>query len=547
MMEGQGAGGVHCGRHGHFIFSARKMLILPGVILLAIGLLLLPAQVLRFAAVLRTLETQFSISALLFAVFHLNLVISSILSGLVLTGLGVYLHFFYFRRQAESIPLHMIPTVPSQYYIRMEERVEVQLDVSEGSTSYLQINSTAGHLTISVPIDRNTLESHQAYEELRRRYGWRGQNPPFDFGFVVLDMPGWISIQPGLEALGQSRNVYRMIAQEIDLAAIEIDEGHTIWQALLQCGYTFFPDALRFGEQEDARGRGVVWIVPMIEPLSAGRVVHFVFDLPDEIKVDQRLRKLVLRMSPAMFGEEVVEFPVVDTNGQSYPEQFEIQWNDWPLEGAKWPSVTFAQDVTHMQKSLQLTFEIEINKTLSGAQLLKEHLWLPSGTSVTSSSSIVVRDCRTRLIGNVRVDPSVFFYQYEHTRTDRFEKPGTVLRPELVRDVIQALTDEGVSVKSVLQGEPAIEVRDGAISKSTWDILGRYYTRIYPIDLHVLLSERRPLEEGTDVKPCATVQLTVRALLSSKTPGMREAVDGQYERFLKLLKQVICKSGRLGV
>lgn len=549
---------VHCKEHAHFVFSALKTMVWPGGVVTAFSFLFVfvgVVSILMFVADLMSDDLHYSIWMTWLVSTWMSTdrgliwdLLSSEIGGFLtsvaifLVGLGVFvyglfLHFKRFLPQAKKVELGVVPVLPSQYVIQANETVKTKIDVSETAESYMQLVSHKGSISISVGLDKSAQRSLEESQRKARKYGW--QRPRlFDFGYVSLDRIRWVQITGRHASVTSMNNLYRLVRENVDVSTL-VEEGN--WLKVLQWNYVIDEQALRFQEDANLPGRFAVWFKPTLLPMSAGRMVSFEFDLPEEIRAAATLKEFVLRVPKGAFGESDVAFPIQGTNGQAYPDTFEVRWGNRRISGGsvQWPQVAFRQDVTQMIAPMAASFEIRIDTTLSGLRIERDDIWFPTGRSAPKRGSIVTVQHRTLINGQATIDPTVFSYQYERTYTRMLQKHGIPLTHEQVRSVLQALADENVSIKHVSQREPVVESQEGAVLKRSWDILGRYYSRIYPIDVHVILSGRESLNEEDRANSGVTIQLALRVLVNSKAKEMELAVEGLCTKFENLLANTV--------
>ena len=184
--------------------------------------------------------------------------------------------------------------------------------------------------------------------------------------------------------------------------------------------------------------------------------------------------------------------------------------------------MTFTRPISEIGKEpLQASFEISIASTLSRLDLRTDHIWLVNGRKAASPEVGSWAQYSTRLLGEAIIDPGAFSYQYEFTeRSGPILAEGVALSSELVRQLVACLESAQILVKNVTQNEPVTEHLAEALQKHSWDILGRTYVELFPIDVHVNVAGYRPLRdedyESDRNKSKTTLELYLRALVTNK-------------------------------
>jgi hypothetical protein len=122
-------------------------------------------------------------------------------------------------------------------------------------------------------------------------------------------------------------------------------------------------------------------------------------------------------------------------------------------------------------------------------------------------------------------------------RTKRAEEPfkGVVPDHATVAVLTNALSDGGYYVKRVLENPPQPGTKTGVLNRF-WDIAGRYYDGVYPIDFHLVLTGEE-VHDGPAPSGTTTVRLTVHG--SYATKKMEEEVIGEWERLWDQIRSAL--------
>lgn len=383
MLEGRKwAKAIHCKEHTHFGFSALKIIALPGVIVAAFGFIRMVSITMFVANLLandlyRSIWTSWLVSTWLSADRDLiwdllapkvgSLLISTVLFaiGLGAIGYGLFLHFKKYLSQTENVELGVIPVLPSQYVIQMEETVEVEIGVA-ATENYIRPVRHEGSISVSVTLDQSAQRSLEESRKKASKYGWQ-QPKLFDFGYLAIDQLRWVQTTGQPVGKGLVGNLFPILRDDIDVLDL-VDKRN--WQEVFLVRYIIKNQALRFPKEANLPGRFVVWLKPMLSPMSAGREVSFVFDLPKEIGTTATLKEFTLNLPRDAYKDPERTFPIQYTNGRTYPDKFQVQWLDWEIDKdpKRWPQVMFSKDVTEIASPMEASFEIQIDKTLSELQ-----------------------------------------------------------------------------------------------------------------------------------------------------------------------------------
>jgi hypothetical protein len=541
LMQPPSHKGAHCADHAHHTFSPLKAMTLPGLVIAVIGGLWVMARIAAMVDMVNYFIWLTKQEPLLQAVQHVvtNLAVNStILSiSLVVLILGVILAVFGIqaylltRARSEKVELAAAPLIAKQHIIRIEEDIKLKLKIQEGDEPYLDVLSRKGAISTQISLDENAVEMQKAYRAKCKKYGWTPKEA-LDMGYLAVQRPEWITWPEASGALGPAGDHFHLVAQGINVE--ELAESGA-WREFLRIEYEIGPDALNTRD-ETQPPRFIFWLRPVIEPMSGGRILRFEFDVaePDvagSAAKTATLKSFILKIDPGAFADGDAALPIVGTNGHLHNERGEVQWLELPLQPGNHsiiPDVTFRRPVSEMKQPLTATFELRFDSTVSGLALQQAHIWLPTGRPLADQGGTTIVRQSTRLTGEAFIEPSVFSYQYEFTAPAHpIECDGIMLTDEIVEAVIKALEKDQVYVKRVVEDAPVVALKEGALRKHKWDILGRYYAHIYPIDVHVTLAGQESLDASDPSLSKVSGEISLRALINSQAHDMEQVVKAK--------------------
>lgn len=134
--------------------------------------------------------------------------------------------------------------------------------------------------------------------------------------------------------------------------------------------------------------------------------------------------------------------------------------------------------------------------------------------------------------------------QAEDVRRQETETfPGVVPDHHTVALLTNNLSDEGYYIIRVLENPAQSSLRPGSLNR-LWDLAGRYYEGVYPIDFHLVLSGEE-IHKGPKATGETTVALTVHG--SYANPVMERRVVEEWTRLWKRIRSsVSAASGGTG-
>ena len=247
--------------------------------------------------------------------------------------------------------------------------------------------------------------------------------------------------------------------------------------------------------------------------------MRFEFDFAERIHDKSVLKLLVLRVC-----KESVTDLVADMNGRFRPETADIIWRDWQILGDEHdkPTVTFTRPISEIDSCLEVEFEVLVKANLFGVEIKPDHIWLPNGKTIGSSEPACELSHSTLFRGKAKIATTIFPYVFELTdKSSPILIQDIMLSRPLIRQIVESLESHGIYVKSVVQKEHAIELSNLPVKKYTWDIVGRYYIQLSPIDVHLYISDNSSVGietlENTMKKCQICVNIYLRALVNSRT------------------------------
>jgi hypothetical protein len=113
--------------------------------------------------------------------------------------------------------------------------------------------------------------------------------------------------------------------------------------------------------------------------------------------------------------------------------------------------------------------------------------------------------------------------------------PGVVPDHHTVALLTNNLADEGYYIIRVLENPAQSSTRPGTLNR-LWDLAGRYYEGVYPIDFHLVLSGEE-IHKGAEVTGETTVALTVHGSYANQE--MEQRVVEEWTRLWKRIRSSI--------
>lgn len=542
---------VHCAKDAHFVFAYRRMIVLPAMIALLVLLPILLITSLRVAAVTARLvqdpltysvwitwfmdawfrgrvelilATTFSYAGpMLLALF--GVVISAVT---VVVGERLYQKRGIPALECEGMPLSDIPYLPEHYRIDIKERVNLDIRATAGRLNY-HVAQGKGHAEMMILRDASMSEVSDAYNARARKRHWSFERlPNWDFGYVALELPSTVVWTLSSQGLGPARNLFSLQPAN----PRQLSANSRAWKQLaFDQSYDLTDAALFPGEGTD--GRPFLRVLPVLQPLSAGRTVQLLFDLSPALSQGSwTINDLKVNVPTDAFEKGCVQLPIEDTNGFVDAKDLLVHWSRLPLKGtpSQVPTIAFSNPVPSLRVPLEISFEVEGDCALSNLVFPDGRIWYANGERVDAVH--VIKRHTTIVHGTATIDPSLLSFQCE-LATDPITETiqGLSLSPTLLSGILSRLAAQNITIHAVTQNGDTISAVEGQRIVS-WDIWGRQYVNVYPMDVHLVMTSRSPLNGG---EPATSFTVTGRVLMNNRFSESETSVQDFAEKLSDII------------
>lgn len=164
--------------------------------------------------------------------------------------------------------------------------------------------------------------------------------------------------------------------------------------------------------------------------------------------------------------------------------------------------------------------EVEVNQSASGIKQVL--LFFPTGHRRKDPHC----QFKTTIIADFEIHLQKWFVR--RTYTLNFPVLGKNLPPNysIVNSIVSDLSsNEGYYIQRVIENPPHTNKADAYILNRLWDIGGRWYGGLYPIDFHIVVTGKEFYNEGRDtpIKGELTFDITLQAIIVNKE--LKDMVD----------------------
>jgi hypothetical protein len=523
------------------------------------------------------------------AVIGLIVVFVAVVPGIVvlLAGVGVAAYGLVKMNQSRAASAAAAPALPLFPHVRVARVIEYlrgRVDLAESG-----YQSTAGDVTGTVVFSMTHSDWQEPMKQYRRKYRTaEGAPVSFNAGFAMLRGPVGLTFAAAQPlVLGAGTGLwFRGDTSGHDLFAATEGRHEGEWNP-----------TVTYQLQEGKKPKTIpLWIVPSLvpgsdqrtlqidlhwTPLSDGRGPVTGAPLSDDrgsltdaslsnghgpvIELFDRIQLAV----PVGWGNmESADPGNATTTAPAQGENFRII--DWQQVPPKDPDHNYSQLQERRSRSLKIHFERPIppQSTLSGhieatfegtlSGVTGISLYLPGGRRAERQ---LVPSAKTRVAVDFTVDLGAIRYQDDRVvpdenNTDDMRKDrgrleefaGVVPNYGVIIRLTDAISKDDYYVKSVVEHAPYRDDSRADVLNRVWDIAGRFYTGVFPIDfdIHVRGEE---IQGASGVSAGKTaVQVTVKG--SYATGGnadsrMRESIENKWDDLHGKVMQVFSDSATM--
>lgn len=298
-----------------------------------------------------------------------------------------------------------------------------------------------------------------------------------------------------------------------------------------------------------------LWIVPSLVPASDQRTLEI--DLHWELLGEEgkesnleRFDLIELRVPPEWGNVEGVSPGDALTSPPRQGEPRSITWKQLPPSEDK-------DDEGRMSRTLTIRFEHQIvdrpslegslratfSGTLSG--LTGIGFYLPGGGRLKPSPELKIK---TEVSVDFSISLAAVRYQDDRVVPDR-GNVDDVSRSEIdefsevipdyrtVIELTNAISKEGYYVKRVIENPPRGAGRAGVVNR-VWDIAGRWYEGVFPVDFHMTLTGEEEYQGAIRAHAGNTItRISVQGAYAN--PKMQTQIEAKWDELHRIVRKIL--------
>lgn len=421
-----------------------------------------------------------------------------------------------FRRH--RAPLQTIPTINS---VSMTEQMEdkVILDV-DGNYVAPEVKTREGELKFSFQFSERDRERLDAY---RKRFWLQADtHVRFHAGFAVLE--GTNRLQPELLDPTTGAPLINLTKGAVDTIAFTGNSKDQLFLKDRTSHANSWEVAFKYSIV-GAEGKPIalpVHIIPTVVPDNTMRVLHLLIQLRPEAEYEgARVEEMTL-WAPKGLGHILKTEPSIPIN---YPLNNAATATELT---AAWKSLNIDKDkerqchfFIHFQNSLEPTMtlrgKLKLNFKGAFSGLKDVKFFYPwgrkrEGLSVKRQTNVTI---------DFEINLHKLCFQTEYTLVEHPPVPSIPLDHLLITTLTESLTKADLYVRQVVEHPARVAKTGGQTTKHYWDITGRAYIGVYPIDFHLALASAEHNEWSNKTR--TTVDLKIQGVVAK--PEMQAAIE----------------------
>ncbi len=438
---------------------------------------------------------------------------------LVLCGAGAAGLIRYENRRRDHAAIRdrpALPVVPSIDSVEVREALHGELVLDSDGTYRTSVTPVDGHIKVETTFGRP--DQNRLREYCKRFRVTERESVRFSAGYLVLRGPAGLEFSDRYGG-GLVVPLSDVVGAQPFLAS-EDGPVSAKWQ-------------IRLGHRvTDVPGRGEIplWLTPALMPESDHRTLQldlqWLGNWPSaESSLDaDRVERLTLQVPAAWGNVEYVEGATVGSRVDPDSGRRLIEWKQVPLnqEERRLTLTVHFEEQIRLTDVIKGTLVVSFRGALSGLEGVD--LFEPLGgrrrggrhtdvkTEVTADVELSLNGIRHQ---DVRVVPDPL--KDDPVRIpETHEFPGVIPDHETLIALTDAMSSDGYYVKRVIENPPRDRGRADLVNRA-WDIAGRRYHGVYPVDFHLVLTGEEVY--GSDIRAEAgntKVRLNVKGAFASK-------------------------------
>jgi len=450
--------------------------------------------------------------------------VMTLLADLLLIRWLIQTHREHYKQEIlDGLP--PFPVIPTVKGVTITESLHGKITLNAEGKYKSEVKPLHGELALTVKFTDDDRERLEAY--LNKYHLPKSENIPFHAGFVVLEGAPNLKFDDPDPLIPERVNTIALqgtIGEQPFLISSQKETGDSNWTSSFP--YTGIPP--RDGKPIPLP----VQIIPTLRKEGAGKGVEIVIQLsPKSSKVKSAHIDQFVLYAPHDLGGAIMQ----PTGVQATPDSgLEITWKDIALDST-------AKRIRRESFYVRFKNKIEATTVLRGQ--LRMHftdtlskfngvkLFYPWGRKRPNRPKVTFKQ-QTKVVVDFELHMNKLRVQEMMVEPESVSFKNMVPNYAIVTNLTQGINDADIYVKRVIENRPRTSKVGAHITNRYWEIAGRQYDGVYPIDFHLVLTGEEVHTRISDSK--MQVDITVQALVTHDDE-MREKVTS----LLQTLKVII--------
>jgi len=425
------------------------------------------------------------------------------------------------------------PVVPSIRTVSITEQVSGTTCLDETGHYSTQLEKIQGKLSLALQFSHRDKERIGAY--LKKYNLIMNRAIPFHAGFLVLKGAPAIEFEdPGL-FVDNRPNTIALQGTVGDQPFLFDDDARHDSNWTKRFIYTV---------AGDKPNNLPVQIIPTLAHEGAQRAINLVVQVSPELIGSKhvgiiRVEKLTLyapqRLSKVAMIQPSAVIAVVTGDDPNAEHQQEITWKDVSIKSnqrRECRQTFYVRFENKIEPSTQ--FRGKLTLSLSDTLSTLDHINFYYAWGQKRAENITLQK-KTYLYLDFELNLNGLRFQEMASDSAQLVRVGVVPNHAIIAKLTDDLNDAGVYVKRVIEN-PARTSKEGAhITNRYWDIAGRYYEGVYPIDFHLVMTGEDAHGRPADSK--VQVDVTVQGVVTDEE--MRRKVTYLLARLTAITENTI--------
>jgi hypothetical protein len=437
------------------------------------------------------------------------------------------------RHSARARARLRLPLHPRVSDVKLVERLRTRITLGADGRYRVQQDPIEGTLTATLTFSKRDADLVSAYERKHRLRP--GQEVPYSAGRIVLQGPA------GVAGLGNGP-IIPLDGDARDIPAFRPEDPPASSPLTIALEY-HLPAAPDIDS-------GPFWITPSITPESERHVLELdvqwtKFGPDNEKSLGLDVIELLTVTVPVRWGRVESSSPqaTLVASPEGAQEFRTIKWiqlspSQREKEARRLTVIVRFKGKIFSEDELSGRLEAAMKPALSGVEGVRMYHELGAGGAVSGTPSV-----KTRIEAEFTLSLASIRYQAIRVLPKRADEDGYTADFPVVpgEDAVIALTNALASsefyVKRVTENPPRGGERADVMHRM-WDIVGRSYEGVYPVDFHLILTGEEV--QGSDVRAeigSTKIQTMIRGAYTDDE--MRTRIDSAWERIHHLTTETL--------